>query len=82
MDFCYHGSLATSSTSLLRELGIHDQGLRQAGKAASEAAEMSNCKEKTPACVQIMDIYLMFKIGDIANVSVKSVIKQHSILTV
>lgn len=82
MEFCYHGSLGTSSTSLLRELGIHDQGLRQAGKAASEAAEMSNWKEKTPACVQIMDIYLTCEIRDMANVSVKSLIKQHSILTV
>lgn len=42
MEFCYHGSAATSSTSLLRELGIHDQGLWQAAEAVSEAAEKNN----------------------------------------
>lgn len=67
MNYRYHGSLATSRTILLRELGIHDQGLQRAAKAASEAEEMSNWKEKAPVCVQIMDICLMFKIGDIAN---------------
>lgn len=41
VEFRYHGSVATSSTSLLRELEIHDQGLRPAVTAASVAAEKS-----------------------------------------
>lgn len=38
VEFCYHGRVATSSNSLLRELEIHDQGLRKASAPLSEAA--------------------------------------------
>lgn len=46
VNYRYHGSLATSSTILLRELRIHHQGLQWAAKEASEAEEMSTGKKR------------------------------------
>lgn len=81
MEFRYHGSLATSSSSLLRDLGIHDQGLQWAGKEVSEASEEKEPRRKgQPARVQITDIYLTFKTADTANISVESLFKQLSAL--
>lgn len=84
MEFRYHGSVATSSTSLFRELGIHDQGLLQAAKAASEAAEKRNLwlwlkRKGTSLCA--MYGYISH-VCNTANISVNSVFKQYFLLAV
>lgn len=53
---------------------------RQLQRRLKRATDGSGWKEKAPACVQSMDISLAFKMGDMANISVKSVVKQRSLL--
>lgn len=45
---------------------------RQLQRRLKRATDGSGWKEKAPACVQSMDISLAFKMGDMANISVKS----------
>ena len=63
---------------------IRDYGRlqRQLQRRLKRATDGSGWKEKAAACVQTMDIYLVFKIGHTGNISVESVVKQHSILAV
>lgn len=78
MECGYHGCVATSSTRLLGELGIHEQGLWLATKAASEAVGKSNQwlqlkREHTSWCAKYKTLSRHWRYSKYHNATAKEV---------